>query len=146
MRIEQYNPTNMSVLQADVTGVDFGSVIKGSHAPNVVSIRPVLDMGDNYTALAMFLEDNAGLDHTQFGRYMSSTAILGITPGSSYLSDYLIEEYGISDISQVWAVSGHGLILDSSNPEYVWLDAGIGSNEVTLGGLSINVRFLFEYT
>jgi len=145
MRIEQYNPSDMQVIANDITGVDFGEVVKGNHAPNVIAIRPILEIGDTFTSLSVFLEDNGALDHTQFGKFKSTTAIADITAGSDYLSDYFIEEEGISDASQVPGASGDGFILDEGTPEYLWIDAGVGENEVTFGDLSVNFRFIFEY-
>lgn len=145
MRIESYNPADMQVVHSDVTGVDFGTAVKGNHASEVVAIRPVLEMGDVLTALALFLENDAGLDHTQFGKYKSHIATQGIEPGSAYLSDYFTEQNGLSDIMSAWAVSDQGLVLDPSNPEYIWMDAGVGSTEDQFGASTTNFRFIFEY-
>jgi len=145
MVIHQYNPATMVETSSDVTGVDFGDVIKGHHAPNVVAIKPYADPGDNFESLAMFLESNGGLDHTVFGKYKSSTAITGIEPGDDYLSDYFVQVSGISDPSQVGAYSDYGLILDAADPEYVWIDAEPGTNEVVYGAPNVNFRFVFEY-
>lgn len=144
MKIQQYDPTDMSLLSSDVTGVDFGSGVAGQHCPNVIAIKPTAET-ETFQSLALFLEDNSGMDHTQFGKYKSSSAIPGITAGSDYLSDYLIEVEGISDAMLIPQYSDQGIVFDAGSPEYAWLDAGIGLNETTLGSNSINLRFVFEY-
>jgi hypothetical protein len=145
MKIYKYDPEDMSEISSDATGVDFGDVIKGHHAPNVVAIKTYAYPEDHFTSLAMFLESNGGLDHTVFGKYKSSTAITGIEPGDDYLSDYFVGVSGISDPSQVAEYSDYGLILDAADPEYVWIDAEPGTNEVVYGSKSVNFRFIFEY-
>lgn len=132
------------MISADVTGVDLGDVLRGSHNETAVVVKPVADVGENITLLAMFLEDNNGLTHTQFGKFKSATAIQGITPGSDYLSDYFVETPGIEDVTGIYAFSDNGLVLDASTPEYVWLDAEAGTTESS-GATNINYRFVFEY-
>jgi len=144
MRIETYNPTDMSVLESDATGIDFGVAIKGQHS-NVVAVRPIKTDETNFVALALFLENNAGLDHTQFGKFKSSSAIQDVTAGSDYLSDYFVQVTGISDTSMISTFSGFGLLYDAVNPEYTWVDAEAGLSETTLGDSNVNFRFVFEY-
>jgi hypothetical protein len=145
MRIETYNPTDMSVLESDATGVDFGVAIKGQHS-NVVAVRPINSSPDtNFLEIALFLENNAGLNHTQFGKFKSSTAIPGITAGSDYLSDYFVQVTGISDTSMISTFSGFGLLYNAANPEYTWIDAEAGLSETTIGDSNVNFRFVFEY-
>ena len=144
MKIESYNPTDMTMLSADVTGVDFGVTIKGQHSTNVIVVRPVAT-SETLTELALFLEDNDGLDHTQFGKYKSSVATPGITPGSNYLSDYFIPVPGVSDTSMLTTLSDFGLVYTPSSPEYTWVDAEAGVSETEIGSSSVNLRFVFEY-
>jgi len=144
MKISSYNPTTMDLLLSDTTTVDFGNSVRGTHAPNVVVIKPVAET-ETITTLAMFLEDNADLNHTSFERFSSSTAITGIEPGDPRFSNFFILAAGISDVSQIPEYSDYGLMLTPSDPEYVWMDALVGSNESTYGASAINYRFLFEY-
>jgi hypothetical protein len=132
----------MALLSSDATGVDFGDAFIGQHS-NVVAIRPVGTI-ENFTSLAMFLEDNDGLGHTLFGKYKNANAIEGITPGSDYLSDFFIPVPGVSDASTIGIYSDFGLVFDPSNPEYAWMDAEAGADE-TVGSGSVNFRFVFEY-
>jgi len=144
MKISTYNPVDMVQISAGVSGVDLGNVLRGNHNETAVVVKPVADTGENLTLLAMFLEDNADLTHTQFGKFKSATPIQGITPGSNYLSDYFVETPGIQDVSGIYAFSDNGLLLNASAPEYVWLDAEAGSTE-TSGSTTVNYRFVFEY-
>jgi hypothetical protein len=143
IKVESYIPATMALLSADVTGVDFGDVIKGQHGPNVVAIRPVKD-GITFDALALFLENANGVDHTQFGKFKSASAIPGITPGSDYLSDYFVQITGISDTSMLSAYSDYGIMYNAASPEYSWMDAEAGVSE-SVGDSAVNFRFVFEY-
>ncbi len=144
MRIESYDPSDMSLNSSSVTGVAFGNVVKGNHNTTAVAIRPAID-GDTFTQLALFLENDAGMDHTQIGKFLTSVATQGITPGSDYLSDHFTEVTGISDISQIAQYSDNGLVFNAATPEYAWMDADVGLTETTLGVSSVNFRFVFEY-
>jgi len=145
MKVEQYNPSDMQLLDSDVTGVDFGNVVKGNHNDEAIVVKPVADMGMDFQILAMFLEDNAGLDHSQFGKYQNSTGVTGVTPGSNYLSDYFVETPGISDAADIGSVSDNGILFNAGAPEFAWLDVEVGSSETVLGQSSVNYRFVFEY-
>ncbi len=148
MKVASYNPVTMNQVSSDVTGIDFGTVIKGKHSSKVVSIRPFLDdtvPENTFLKLALFLENNNGLSRTVFGKYKSSSPITGITPGSDYLSDYFIQITGISDISQIDTHSGIGLVFNETAPEYAWLDAQVGLYDSAVGQTNVNFRFIFEY-
>ena len=144
MKIETYNPTNMQMVSSDVTGVDFGNVVRGNHNTSAVVIRPVAD-GGTFDQLALFLENAGGLTHCQFGKYVNSAAVTGITPGDPQLSDYFVEAAGISDVSQIAGLSDNGIVLDAGAPEYIWVDVEAGVGETNLGAQSVNFRFVFEY-
>jgi hypothetical protein len=144
LKISSYNPVDMTLLSADATGIDFGEVIIGQHNTEAVAIKPVAD-GITFTALALFLESANGVDHSQFGKYKSSTAVLGITPGSDYLSDSFIPITGISDASLIGVYSDFGIVYDNTTPEYSWLDVEAGSAETAIGSSTVNFRFVFEY-
>jgi hypothetical protein len=143
MRIETYLPSDMSLLSADATGVDFGEAFIGQHS-NVVAIRPFVTTEVSFESLALFLEDSGGLGHTQFGKYKNGSPIQGITPGSDYLSDFFIPVPGVSDASLIGVYSDFGLVFEGSSPEYAWIDAEAGPSE-TAGSASVNFRFVFEY-
>lgn len=146
MLIASYDPVTMDTLSSDVTGVDYGAVIKGYHTANVAVIKPTLGGGEsNFLKLALFLENNNGLNHTVFGKFKSLRPITGITPGSNYLSDYFIQVTGISDPSQIDVNSGIGLVFNATTPEYAWLDAQVGRSETATGSTNVNFRFVFEY-
>lgn len=145
MKIEQYNPSTMATTATDITGVDFGNVVKGNYADDVIVVKPVAET-ETLTALALFLEDNAGLDHTRFGKYANSSGIPGIQPGDDRLSDAFVEVNGISDMTQAAVYSDNGLILNASSPEFTWIDAQVGQNETVYGSKQVNFRFVFEYS
>lgn len=144
MRIETYNPETMVLISSDDTSVDFGTVSRGHHNSQTVVIRPQA-VSETISQLALFLENNDGLNHTVFGRYKSVTPTTGIEPGDSRLSDYLVQVPGVSDFSRWSELSDYGLGLNATAPEYVWLDAEAGSSETNLGDATINLRFVFEY-
>jgi hypothetical protein len=141
MKVSQYNPSTMTLITGDVTGLDFGSVRLGSFCANTLVIKPVPET-ENLTAIGLFLEDRAEMNHTRFGAYKSSTATTGINPGDTRLNTYLMEAPGVSDYNMY---SGYRLTLNPEDPEYVWLDTKIGLNETTTGDLTLNYRFVIEY-
>lgn len=145
MRIESYNPQTMVMLESDTSSVDFGTVARGHHNSTAVSVRPVAGGGETLSRLALFLEDNASLNNTQFGKFKNATKILGIEPGDDYLSDYFIPTPGVSDFENYGELSDYGLPMDPDSPEYVWMDAEASTLESNLGDKTVNFRFVFEY-
>lgn len=141
MKISRYNPATLALISEDITGLDFGSMTLGNFCPNVLLIKPVAE-DEVLTQLGLYLEDRAGLDHTRFGLYKSATGATGITPGDSRLNTYLLESLGVSDYTQF---SDNRVSYDVGDPEFTWLDAKAGLNETTLGGSTVNFRFVFEY-
>jgi len=145
MRVESYNPETMVMLESDTTSVDFGTVARGHHNSQTVSVRPVASGGETLSRLALFLEDNASLNNTQFGKFMSTTAIAGIEPGDDRLSDFFTPAPGVSDFENYGELSDYGLLMDPDSPEYAWMDAEAALSEVNLGDATVNFRFVFEY-
>lgn len=145
MKVSQYNPTDLQLVSNDITGADFGTVVQGKHCEEAIVIKPSATVEGSFTKLALFLEDNAGFNHSAFGKFKSSIAINGIEPGSDYLSDNFTEVTGVTDFSNYSQISGLGLELDAVNPEYVWLDTNVGSSETPNVG-TVNYRFIFEYS
>jgi hypothetical protein len=137
-RVEAYNPFDMSLLSSDITGLNFGTIIKGSYCQHTAVIKPII-VGD-MSALSIFLENNGGFNHAMFGCAKASDAITGIYPGDPRISDYFITDPGVSDFT----TSDYGLSLDPIHPEYIWLDLNIGSNSI-VGAGTANYRFVFEY-
>jgi hypothetical protein len=144
MKIASYNPTTMALLLSDTTAVNFGRVIRGNHAAELIVLKAVPET-ETLDMLALFLENNAGMNHTRFSNFKSSTAITGIQPGDPRLAAFFVPVTGISDIAGVQEFSDWGLMLNASAPEYTWLDARVGSTESPLNTSGINYRFVFEY-
>jgi hypothetical protein len=144
MIINTYNPTTMALEESDVTGIDFGDVLKTQHNSSPVVLKPVLEDGETLSQLAFYLESTNGLDRSTFGKYKSTEAVMGIPSGSDYLSDHFIVQEGISDFFDFEGTSDAGLTIDPSSPEYLWLDVQAGSAE-TGGDAQVNFRFVFEY-
>lgn len=143
MKISTYNPVDMTKTADDVTGVNFSSVVRGGYS-SPVAIKPFATT-ETFSRLAFFLEDDASLSGTSFRSFKSATAIQGIGTGSSILSDTLVEHEGVSDFSNYATISGDGLALNASNPEYIWLDVNVGASD-SVGAGTINYRFIFEYS
>lgn len=141
MKISRYNPITMALISEDITGVDFGDLSLGNFCASTVVLKPVPET-EILTLLGFYLEDRAGLDHTRFGLYKSQTATLGITPGDSRLNTYLMEAPGVSDYNMY---SDYRITMDTTDPEYTWLDAKAGTNETVFGDATLNYRFVFEY-
>jgi hypothetical protein len=144
LKISSYDPVDMSLLSADATGLDFGDVVRGQYCAKAVTVRPVAD-GVTFTSLALFLESADGLNHTQFGKFKSNTAITGVEPGSAYLSDFFIPVTGVSDVSTIGAYSDYGVVYNGATPEYTWMDAFVDTPETVFGDSTVNFRFVFEY-
>jgi len=145
MRIEKYDYETMDLIASDATQVDFGTVARGHHNSQTVAIRPVAGMGETYMQLALFLEDNGGLGHTQFGKYKNAATIPGIEPGDPRLAPFFIQAIGVSDFTNYGILSDYGLPLDATSPEYIWMDAEASMYETNLGPATTNWRFVFEY-
>lgn len=144
MRVETYDPVTMTLLESDASTVDFGAVARGHFNSQAVVIRPAA-VSETFTQLALFLESNGGLDHTKFGKFKSSSPILGIEPDDDELSDFFTQASGVSDFENYGEISDYGLGLDPVTPEYIWMDAEAGTSETNLGATTINLRFVFEY-
>ena len=141
MKIYTYDATDMSVISTDATGVAFGDGVLGGFCQNAVVFKAVPET-EVLTALSLYLEDRADLDHTRFGLYKSQTATTGIAPGNALLNTYLVESPGVSDMSMF---SDNQVSYDITDPEYTWVDAKIGLTETNFGDTAINFRFIFEY-
>lgn len=144
MRVETYDPDTMTLLDSNATIVDFGTVARGHFNEHAVVIRPAA-VSETFSQLALFLENNGGLDHTKFGKFKSATPILGIEPGDSFLSDFFTQARGVSDFANYAVISDYGIGFDPVTPEYAWMDAEAGTSELNLGNVTINLRFVFEY-
>lgn len=144
MRIDRYDPTDMSLLASDVTGVDFGNVVRGGYTSSPIAIKPVATVESSVSQLFFFLEDNADLTGSTFRVLKSSVAIPGIGSGSALLTGELTEIPGVSDFTDYSTITGDGVVMTSADPEYLWTDVRIGASE-TVGAGTINYRFIFEY-
>lgn len=144
MRIETYDPESMEIIESDATQVDFGTVARGHYNSQAVVVRPVA-VSETFSRLAMFLEDNDGLNHTRFDKFKSAVPILGVEPGDPLFSDYFTQAFGVSDFTNFENISDYGIVFDHTSPEYVWMDAMVGTSENNLGDAVVNFRFIFEY-
>ena len=143
MRIDRYNPTDMSLAASDVTGIDFGNTARGGYPTAPVVIKPVSTI-ETFSKLFFFLEDDASLTGTTFRVLKSSVAIAGIGQGSAYLTGELSKLPGISDFTNYSTITGDGVVLSNDSPEYLWTDVKLGTAD-TVGSGTINYRFIFEY-
>lgn len=145
MKINSYNPVTMAKIGDDITGISHGNVVRGGYTSAPVVIKPEAET-ETVTQMAFFLEDDGALSATTFRFLSSSTAIPGIGSGDSRLSGQFIEANGVSDFSNYATISGWGIPLTASSPEYMWLDLNVGATETIGSNSSINYRLVFEYS
>ena len=107
-------------------------------------LKPELEVGEDFSQLALYLEAVNGLDHSQFGKYKNAEPVSDIIAGSDYLSDHFVAQPGVSDFYDFENTSDAGIVLDPTDPEYVWMDVQAGTGE-TSGDSQVNFRFIFEY-
>ena len=130
MRLDLYNPESMSLVQQAVTGVDFGSILQANHSEAVQVVRPVMTTETSITDLSVYLDSKGPFTESSFGQFISGVPILGITPGSQYLSDHFIS-----------GVSGS---VSMQEGDFLWLDMQAGNNEIgSYPGIKYN--FTFDY-
>ena len=136
MKIQSYNPSDMSLLEDSITGIDFGTVYQGSHCEAAVVLRPVLTTESTLNEMKLFLQSKVPYTKSSFGKYKDASGILGIVPGSIYLSDNFTQ-----NVSPALSDS-QGLVLEAN--DYVWLDVQTGDTETgTYTG--VNYRLMFDY-
>ena len=136
MKIQSYNPSDMSLLEDSITGIDFGTVYQGSHCEAAVVLRPVLTTESTLSEMKLFLQSKVPYTKSSFGRYKDASGILGITPGSVYLSDNFVQ------VTSPALSDTQGLLLEAN--DYVWLDVQTGATETgTYTG--VNYRLMFDY-
>jgi len=143
MRIDRYNTADMSLAATGITNFTYANTVRGSFS-NPVSVRPVKTTETSISQLFFFLEDNAGMNGSVFRALKSSVPTPGIDQGSAQITGYLSPLTGTSDFTNYSIISGDGLTLNGSNPEYIWMDINVGLNETT-GSTSINYRFVYEF-
>lgn len=144
MKVRSYNPTTFAILDPDVTGISFGTVVQGNHCSAPVVVQPYGEAESTFTLMALFLENRDSFPNCTFGKYSSLDQIPSITPGSNYLSDHFVVHNDISDIS---VFSDDGILFSSITPsamDYVWLDTQVGASQTPVDD-TINYRFVFEY-
>lgn len=136
MKIQKYNPIDMSLEEDSVVSLDFGTIYQGNHCETVQVVRPVTTTESSLSEMKLFLENNAPYTKSSFGVAASADPISGITPGSDFLSDHfsVVKNPALSD--------GGGVPLQDG--EYVWLDIQLGDQEKgSYNGLKY--RFVFDY-
>jgi len=137
MKIQVYNPNSLLLEQDDATGIDFGTTFQGSHCEEAIIIKPVATNESSFVQMKMALQNQGGLTKSSFGYYLNENLATGILPGSNLLSDHF-------DLNESPSITGEGVELDASNPEYVWMDVQAGDKE-TGSSSSVNFQFSFEY-
>jgi len=143
MKIGVYNPQNGNLVADSVTGINFGNIKRGQHGDSAVLLKPAKTTETNFTEMKMFLQNNGGLNLSEFGHFTSDSFVTRVDH-NNYLSDHFTLATGVADIGFT-GVSGLDIdIVDGTPVDFVWLDVEVGSTEV--GATStINYRFVFEY-
>ena len=136
MKLQRYNPADMTLVEDSITGINFGTVYQGNYCEEVRVVRPVRTTESSLTEMKLFLQSVGPFSKSTFGAFHSASPVTGITPGSAYLSGILSTESNPS------ITGAGGLTLQDG--EYLWLDIKTGPYEAgSYGG--INYKFVFDY-
>lgn len=143
MKIKVFNPVNGHLVADNPPGISFGQVRSGKHCSSPVLIKPSKTVENNFLEMKLFLQNNGGLNDTNFGYFLSDNFSSGIDH-SNMLSNHFSLASGVSDILYS-AVSGPSIRLSGGQPsDYIWLDIQPGQYE-TGSTSTINYRFVFDY-
>ena len=136
MKLQRYNPVNMTLLEDSVTGINFGTVFQGNYCEAAQVVLPAVTTESSITEMKVFLQSKGPFTKSTFKSFHSATPIMGIVPGSAYLSD----QFTVVSAPELTGAGGVSL----AHGEYLWLDVKTGALETgSYGG--INYRFVFEY-
>lgn len=136
MKIQRYNPGNMSLAEDSLSHLDFGTVFQGNYCEEVLVIRPVATTETVLNEMKMFLQSKGPFVRSAFGVSHSMQPVSGVVPGTGIMTGVL-GVVGNPHLSDNGGVS-------LSNGEYVWLDVKVGNTEK--GSYpGVNYRFVFDY-
>lgn len=136
MKIQRYNPSDMTLAEDDITGMSFGTVYQGNHCVDTLVLKPVLTTESSLNEMKVFLQNAGPYRTSSFGYLVSGVPVQGISPGSIYLSNHFTED-------RHPALSG-SLGASMMDGDYVWLDVQTGVFE-TGSYPGINYQFVFDY-
>jgi hypothetical protein len=136
MKLQRYNPVDMTLLEDFVTGINFGTVYQANYCEVAQVVLPVVTTESSLTEMKVFLQSSGPFTKSTFKSFHSPSPITGIVPGSAYLSD----QFTVVGSPELTGLGGVSL----QEGEYLWLDVKTGPYEMgSYGG--INYRFVFEY-
>jgi len=136
MKIQRYNPSDMTLAEDSVTGMDFGTVYQGNYCEEVLVVRPVATTEAVLLEMKMFLQSKGPFRRSTFGAAHSTQPMTGVMPGTGIMTGVLeaVSNPALSDNGGLALVDG----------EYVWLDVKVGETEK--GSYpGVNYRFVFDY-
>ena len=136
MNIQQYDPATLQLISSNVTGVDFGIAYQGNPSDEIVLIKPVKTIENNFLQLELFLQNDGGLTQSQY-RYLLQDQVTGIPARSDLTGEFLQTDFP--------SFSGDGSAsFNSMTPEYAWLDVKAGDSEINSSS-NVEFSFVFEY-
>lgn len=139
MRIRAYSPQTGNLLSESITGINYGNVRQGQHCFTPVLIQPVKTAEDEFDAMILYLQNNAGYNQSEFGYRVASDLTTGVQSYVSGATGPVISDH----FTLVSDATGPGGVSVSPN-DYVWLDVQVGATEAGSTS-SVNYRFVFEY-
>lgn len=143
MKIKVYNPSNGNLVSDGPPGISFGNTRAGHHCDTPVLLKPFKTTENNFLEMKLFLQNNGGMNGTQFGYFTSDQFSSGINY-TNVLTGHFSLATGVTGLAFT-GVSGVPISLVGGQPaDFIWLDLNPSAYEI--GATStINYRFVFDY-
>jgi hypothetical protein len=133
MKVQRYNPVNMSLLEDSAEQLDFGTVYQGHLCEELQVIRPVKTTESEITDLQMFLNSKGAYTNSTFGFGVTGLPVSGLLPGSNFLTGVFTP-----------GASGVGPGVSIQDEDFVYLNVLAGANEK--GNYpGVNYSLVFDY-
>lgn len=139
MIIRAYSPQTGNLISESITGINYGNIRQGQHCASPVLIQPVKTTEDEFDAMLLYLQNNAGYNQSQFGYRVASDLTTGVQSQVSGATGPVISDH-FTLVTGATGPGGVSVVPD----DYVWLDVEVGATETGSTNL-VNYRFVFEY-
>ena len=104
-------------------------------------IKPFRTTENAFIQMKMFLQNRGGFNNSNFGYFLSTPFITGISAGSPFLSGHFV----VNPTPSLTGLNGVPVEVVSGNiSKYIWLDTQVGALE-TGSSSTINYRFSFDF-